>query len=312
MNATLFGLFPVIVWGIAVPVFRLVQQEIGLFATSALFLGTAILSILNQYARLKKFPTRKMLRNPILYGRWLFFVMHEGLFFIGVSMVQKEHVPFVILINYLWPTAVILCSVLIAGVKVTRWWAFITGSLVVIASLALEIVGPQGLSAELFANRTECIGYAIIFIGAIAWGLYSALSRRGGDAAGGSTVTPLFQLTVAVILVVAFLPTMDATLQHLTPVNVALMFCYSFTQFVAYLLWDYVVRHGSIVILSLMSDFIPWLSLLTTNVILGVDIGQKTVLSAVSLVAGAMITRYGTLAKKPGKIKPDSAAGRVD
>jgi len=305
MNATLFGLFPVLVWGIAVPVFRLVQDEIGLFAIALLFLGTGILSALNQYARLKKFPTRRMLQNPMLYGRWLFFVMHEGLFFIGISLIKTEHMPFAILVNYLWPTAVIVCSVLIAGIKITRWHAFITGSLIVVASLALEIVGPEGLSTtNLFADRSECIGYAIIFIGAIAWGLYSALSRRGGDAAGGSTVTPLFQLTVGLIVMAVFLPTMDATLQKLTAANMAMMFLYSLTQFVAYLLWDYSVRYGSIVVLSLMSDFIPWLSLLTASLLLGVDIGQKTVISAISLVTGAIITRYGTLLKKP-KIKED-------
>lgn len=303
-KATLLGLFPVVVWGIAVPVFRLVQEHIGLFATSTLFLGTGVLSALNQYVRLKKLPTREIFGNPLLYGRWLCFSLHEALFFIGISMVQKAHVPFVILINYLWPTAIIVCSILIAGVKVTRWWAFIAGSCIVVASLALEILGPGGFSTELFANSADRIAYLLIFIGAIAWGLYSAFSRRGGDAAGGSTVTPLFQLTVAVFLSIFFLPTMHATWQNISTTSCIFMTCYCFTQFLAYLLWDYSVRHGSIVLLSLMSDFIPWLSLLTTSLILGVDIGQKTAFSAVSLVAGAMITRYGTLVKKP-KIKED-------
>lgn len=304
MSPTLLGLFPVLVWGIAVPVLRLAQAQIGLLGTmGALFFGTGLLSALNQYVRLKAWPKPAVFKNPLFYARWLCFVLHEGLFFTGICLVQKAHVPFIILINYLWPTAIIVCSVLVAGVKVTRWWAFMAGSCVVIASLAIEVLGPEGFSPSLFASTTDCLAYAIVFTGAIAWGFYSALSRRGGDAVGGSAATPLFQLTLALVLPFSFLPG-SATWDHVTLAGFALLGGYCCVQFLAYLLWDYSVRHGSIVILSLMSDFIPWLSLTTAGLTLGVDIGQKTVLSAITLVAGAMITRYGTLIRK-SKITED-------
>lgn len=298
MNPTLLGLFPVLIWGIAVPVFRLAQDQIGLWAAmGALYFGTGLFSAINQYLRLKQYPKPAVFRNPLFYARWFCFVLHEGLFLIGVSMVSKAHVPFVILINYLWPTSIIVCSVLIAGVKVTRWWAFITGSVIVVASLGLEIIGPDGFSTTLFANPKDCIAYGIIFIDAVAWGLYAALSRREGDAVGGNTVTPIFMATLALALPFSFLPGMG-TWENFTPVNYAMLIGYCFMQFLAYQLWEYSVRHGSIVILSLMSDFIPWLSLITTNLLLSIAIGPKTVISVITLVAGAIITRYGTLAKK--------------
>lgn len=298
MHATLLGLFPVIIWGVAVPAFRLAQDQIGLWAAmGALYFGTGSISAVNQYLRLKQYPKAAVFRNPLFYARWLCFVLHEGLFLIGVSLVQKEHVPFVILLNYLWPTAIIVCSVMIAGVKVTRWWAFILGSVIVVASLGLEVVGPQGFSPTLFADPRDCIAYAIVFIDAIAWGLYAALSRREGEAVGGNSVTPLFMLTLALALPVSFLPGLGAW-ENFAPLGFVAFGGYCFLQFLAYQLWEYSVRHGSIIILSLMSDFIPWLSLLTTNVLLSIAISPTTLVSAVSLVAGAMITRYGTLVKK--------------
>jgi hypothetical protein len=58
------------------------------------------------------------------------------------------------------------------------------------------------------------------------------------------------------------------------------------------------MRLGNVVALSLMADFIPWLSLLSTGLILHIAIGRNTVFSAALLISGAMVARYGTLQKK--------------
>jgi drug/metabolite transporter (DMT)-like permease len=143
----------------------------------------------------------------------------------------------------------------------------------------------------------DCLAYAMTFTGAVSWGLYSALSRRAGDETGGGAVMPFFQLTLALLLPVSFMPGM-ATWGNLTALGFAIMTGYCFLEYLAYQGWDHGMRKGNVVILSLCADFIPWLSLFATSILLGVDIGGKTVVSAISLVMGAMITRYGTLQKK--------------
>ncbi len=298
MNPTLIGVFSILVWGIALPVVRMVEEQIGALAIIGFtFASTGVMGLLNHVLRRKPLPDPAIFRNPFFYGRWLFFVLHEGLLIVGISIVQRGHMPFLILINYLWPTAIIVCSVLLAGVKITRWWSFLLGSFVVIASMSIEILGPAGFSPELFTKFSDCLAYLMTFAGAVSWGMYSALSRRAGDATGGGTLIPLFQLTLGVALPISFMPGM-ATWHNLTPLYGILFGGYCVLQFLAYQSWDYGMRRGNVVALSLFADFIPWLSLLSAALLLGVDIGHKTVVSAITLVMGAMITRYGTLQKK--------------
>src|SRR6185312_11882518 len=81
---------------------------------------------------------------------------------------------------------------------------------------------------------------------------------------------------------------------HLTSSIALVLAGYCILQFLAYRSWDFGVRYGNLVILSLCADFIPWLSLLAAHTMLGVTIGNRTIVSALFLVIGAMITRYGT------------------
>ena len=169
--------------------------------------------------------------------------------------------------------------------------------MVVFASLSFEIVGVRNLSSHLFRNELDIIAYLLAFVAAIFWALYSTLSRKFGEDTGKSAVIPLFQLTVGLVLPFSFIPGMGAW-QNIDLETALIFFAYCLLQFIAYLCWDHGMRNGNVVSLSLCADFMPWLSLITAYVLLGTNIGPETIFSAVLLVAGAFITRYGTTAKK--------------
>ncbi len=239
----------------------------------------------------------KLFKEPTFYLRWLSFVTHEGCLFAAVGLVQKNNVPFVILINYLWPSAVLICSVLLAGQAVTRWWAFILGTLIVILSMAYEILGSLDIDSEMFKQPLDRTAYFLAFVGAIAWGLYSAISRRAGDRAGGSIAIPVFQLTLGLALILTAHPHF-AHEWGLKGIENLVLGIYCAILFVSFLCWDIGVRKGNIVILSLCADFIPWLSLISATILLGVKIEYHTIISAICLVFGGLITRLGTLPRK--------------
>jgi drug/metabolite transporter (DMT)-like permease len=300
MNGTIIGMLAPIIWGMSLPIVRIFEEQIGIPATiGSVFAGAGILGLLNHAMRRDKFPDKKIFRNPLFYGRWVFFVLHEALNLSAIMLVKKENVPVVILINYLWPTAVILCSVFLAGVKISRWWAFIFGSVVIIMSLSIEVLGTHGISFELFDRTTDCLAYMMSFVGAISWGLYCAISKRAGAVTGGSSVIPFFQLTLGLALPLSFLPG-NASWGGATYYWTLYLGCFCVAQFVAYLSWDYGMRLGNIVVLSLCADFIPWLSFVTCYLFLNVKIEGKTIIAVILLVLGAMITRYGTLQKRMG------------
>jgi len=293
------GATAVLIWGGALPIVKMVEEQIGLFAFMG-FTYTAMVSfgIIHHLLRRRPLPAAAIFRNRYFYARWLFFVAHEGLLNVGIYLVQKRHMPFVILINYLWPTAIILCSVMLGAVTIRRWWAFLLGSFVVVLSILPEIVGSADLASKLFSRPRDCLAYLVVLIGAISWGMYSALSRREGEASGGATVLPLFQATLGLALPISFLSG-RSTWTHLTLVSALLLAAYCFLLFVAYIAWDLGMRKGNVVVLSLLADLIPWLALVTTSLMLHVAIGRKAVSSAVLLVLGAMMARYGTLQNDP-------------
>jgi drug/metabolite transporter (DMT)-like permease len=66
--------------------------------------------------------------------------------------------------------------------------------------------------------------------------------------------------------------------------------------FVSYNCWDYAISKGNLVIVSLLADFIPWISILGAAMIVGSELSRDTIISAIILVIGAIITRFSTKA----------------
>lgn len=298
INPNLIGLVSVLVWGASLPVSKILISQLGLLAVlGGLQAFCGLLGLIKRKYVTKIKLDKSIFKNPFLYGRWIFFVAHLSLIFTANSLVDKNNLSLVILLNYFWPTAIILLSVMFAGVKITRHLLFALGIILVLASLSIEILQFDAVSSKTFENRTDIIAYVLAFIGSLCWGLYSMLSKKAGDSTGGSTVVPFFQLTLGLVLPISFIPGM-ATWQNID-LSISFIFLgYGLLQFAAYLCWDHGMRKGNIVFLSLCADFMPWISLATAYLLLGTNIGLKTAFSGALLVAGAMITRYGTLARK--------------
>jgi len=297
LSPTVVGAFSVLIWGCALPVVKVIENQIGPLAFMGFsFTAMVVFGGVYHWLRSETLPDPAIFRSCYFYARWFFFVLHEGLLIAGIYLVRKQHMPLVILINYLWPTAIIVCSVAIGAVKIRRWWAFLLGSCVVVLSMLYEVLGPAGVTPDVFSSSHDCVAYLIVFVGAISWGMYSALSRREGEASGGAAVLPIFQATLGLALPISFLPGL-ATWSHLTLRTALLFLGYCFLLFIAYIAWDTGMRKGNVVALSLIADLIPWLSLASTSVMLHIAIGSKAAVSAVFLVMGAMVARYGTQQK---------------
>jgi len=88
----------------------------------------------------------------------------------------------------------------------------------------------------------------------------------------------------------SFGPVMFSLFPHLFLVGYCLL------GFLAFRAWDYGMAKGSVVILSLAADFIPWISLLVSAVFLSVEVLWQARIAAVVLVLGAIVTRSGVVA----------------
>lgn len=295
-RATIVGLIPVIIWGAALPACRVFQAHTGLFAYLAITFGmSGLIGVITQRMRREPLPPAAVLREPVLYYRGLFFALHEALAITAAGMVSTQHLPLVILLNYFWPTAVILCSISLAGVHITRPWVFVAGTITVLGSLAIEMLGGENLTLTESSSSSDLVAYGLVFIGAVSWGLYSALSRRSGERSGGGKVVPYFQLALAACAAGGFIVAPSVSVTSLEVFDIAMLLIYSLFLWLSYLAWDHSMRRGNIVYVSLFADFIPWLSLIVAAMIAGSPITPLTVVSAITLVGGAILTRYGTV-----------------
>lgn len=311
INPTLVGIFAVISWGLSLPMARYIAGQIGILAyIGAIFAATSAMGFLSLKIQKKKIFSKQLVNNKFFWLRWLFFVANMPCGMTAVLIAQPQHVPFVVLLNYLWPTATILFSILFAGVKVKRLLPLIVGITVILAALSIEVLRSATLDENLFASAKDCLAYGLAVGAALSWGLYSAITRRAGHETGGSAVIPVYQATLAVMLPLSWLPG-AATWHQASPFVLVGLAFWCVLQFLAFRAWDLGMRKGNIVVLSLGADFIPWLSLLAMQVLLNINIEHKTMISALLLVAGAIMVRYGaTLTTPSGVTKKSYAIGQ--
>jgi drug/metabolite transporter (DMT)-like permease len=226
------------------------------------------------------------------------FVAHIFGVYAAVRIVNRSVLPGVIFCNYLWPSLVLLYSVVIAKLAVPRPALFGLGVATVIFALLLEF----GLGGIRSAFDSQSVwGLVLALFAANAWGLYSAITRRFGEVSGGSGVIPLFHLMSAAIALIAFLLSGEPSGRWADILVSWPILAAGIANFIAYLCWDIGTRKGGIVTLSLLADFIPWLSLAATSLLLGVEIEERTILSAAILVGGALTARLGTMASRAGR-----------
>jgi drug/metabolite transporter (DMT)-like permease len=299
MKATLIGFVAVLIWGVSLPVARLMQDKIGMLAMlSVVYFVSGCLGIVLQYCRpsLRLRPVH--FHNPALYGRWISFILYFVMIMGAIAIVSQKNMPFVILANYFWPTAVILWSFLLTDLRIARRIFFVMGSLIILFSLSIEFLHGEQSAASLFNTPLDLLACGMSLAGAVCWGFYSALSRRSGNASGGSATIPLFQLTIALAFPLSLLNGFSHW-ENLTPHLLLFLFFYGGVIFIAMLCWQYGIQHGNIVVLSFAADFTPWISLLCYSVMYHVLIGTYAILAACLLVIGAVIARYGTLPRVP-------------
>ena len=296
---TMIGCVSILLWGCILPLIRLAMEEQGMFR--AIF-GVQIIAAVSGLAVVlyrKALPlTFAPYRTPAFILRLLFFTLHVTCIYLAVGIVPRSTVPAVIFCNYLWPSLVLFYSIPIAGLKIPRPTIFFLGTLVIILALLIEF-GWHGFSEMQIGSAWR--GIALALVGANAWGLYSAISRRSASYSGGAAVTPLFHLACAVVAV-AFLPNLLSSSTEHPPLLAMILSWPIITagifNFIAYLCWDIGIRKGSVIALSLLADFIPWLSLSATSFLLGLSISSATKFSAALLVLGALITRIGTIERR--------------
>jgi drug/metabolite transporter (DMT)-like permease len=211
-------------------------------------------------------------------------------FWLAVGAVRtKGELLIVGLINYLWPSFTLLLAIPILNKRPT-WW-LIPGLLAVIGGIFIAVLSTNpGVSVTTLLHEINLTAYLFACIDALAWGLYSNLSRKLSHPEGGSSV-PLYMLFTSFILLVW------SSFNHLeyspTIKDWCLLVGWALSSGLAYLFWDIGMRKGNVITISTTSMLIPLLSTVITAVLSGMGLTVEIFVAATLVVAGSTICRRG-------------------
>ena len=289
-GATLLGLLAIAFWSTSIAFARTVAEQLGTFrGPGAVYLAAGMLGcgVLLATGRMGA-VLRKASRRYLVVGGGL-MLAYSLLLYLAIGLARtREQIVAVTVANYLWPSLTLLFSVPLLGWK-ARPVLLAAGSTLGIAGVALA-VGADGLRPQaaipLASHATTTLP---ALLAAVAWGLYSSLSRRwGGESPHGAM--PLFLLlTGAVLFAISCLAAERPAWNGRALAEAAYMAV--FPTLLAYVFWDTAARRGDLSLVAASSYLTPLLSVGVSSLYLGLSIRPLQWLAGALVVAGAALCR---------------------
>lgn len=194
-RATTIGLMAILLWSFMAGTVRIVSENFGATLGSALIytVGGILLLMFRRPAPIREFPKKYLIIGGLL------FVFYESSISLSLGLASTDASSVeVSLVNYLWPTMMVLLS---AGVSHRKHAVVkvLPGAIVATAGVVLAVGGNSGLDwhAAVQHIAADPLPYALAFVGALAWSVYAVFTPAMSHGVDG---TSLFFPCVAVAL----------------------------------------------------------------------------------------------------------------
>jgi len=292
--ATGCGLLAIVLWSTTIACSRSMAEQLGAFTSAAtVYLAAGLIGCAGLALRGRLVPTLRHTSPRYLYGCGGLMVAYTVLLYAAVGLAQtRVQVITVTVCNYLWPSLTLLLAVPILGWR-TRPLILLTGTLIGIAGVALA-VGAGGVDAGPSASWS---GHAVstlpALLAAVAWGLYSNLSRRWGGAQAENAM-PVFLLASGVVLVVLRACRVEHSVWTARVVGEA-AYMAIFPTLLAYVCWDTAARRGNLSLVAALSYLTPLLSVLVSSLYLDLPVQPQQWLAGALVVGGAVLCRMSVV-----------------
>jgi drug/metabolite transporter (DMT)-like permease len=245
------------------------------------------------------FVLRGHRRHSMLYGVFSVEFLTRAVLFIGqiiplyvaFELVDRAFIGGVFLCFFLWPVLAMFYVRCLTPVKVARELSLFVGAIFLVVALGAEFL-EQGLMG--LAGSDTVVAYCLALIAANSCALYAAVVRRFGYKGGGDAMIPVLCLLVAccgVVMTIANPERDDSFLAWpLVVVGVA--------TGCAHLLWDTSVRRGNGLVACAIACFTPWIAILFTSLLLGVELVEHIEERVLLLTLAAVSIAYGVLSAR--------------
>ena len=236
-------------------------------------------------------------RDIILLIGGLLFVFYESSISLSLGLASTDASSVeVSLVNYLWPTMMVLLS---AGVSHRKHAVVkvLPGAIVATAGVVLAVGGNSGLDWHAAVQHIAAnpLPYALAFVGALAWSVYAVFTPAMSHGVDG---TSLFFPCVAVALWIIHFASGQGWPAE-PPSLVAWLFVLIAAAAIGggYACWGYGILHGSMERLAIASYATPVLSTGASAVLLGLALSLPFWCGAL-LVAVGSVLNYLVSARK--------------
>lgn len=284
-RATAVGLCAVVLWSMMFGFVRLTTQSFGPALGSALIYSCAAVFT---YIGYRPTPLRRLPLKYVLFSGGL-FVLYETAITVSIGLAaSSEQTLELSLVNYLWPTMLVLLSAFDSGSRASLVRA-LPGAVVATTGVVPAVGGNNNLDwgAVVADVSSNPLPFALTFAAAAAWAVYSVYSSRFSQ---GCDATAFFMVGVAVVLWTIFLfegapaPAVALGSQAFFALAGAAGCIAS-----GYACWGHGMLKGDMAKMGIGSYAAPLLSVVASTIILGVSLTPLFWCGTFAVVVGSLI-----------------------
>ena len=287
--ATGIGFVAIILWATTVPVARAVLEKLGVwFGASLVFLFSGALLIVVTSVRERGFGWVPRLSKWHLLICGPLFIGYLCLFYLALGLARTRPEAIVVgLINYLWPTMILLFSLPLLR-KRPHPFAFVLGIVISLGGIVLAMsVQAESLSALVGALGKSGLPMLLALVGSLMWGLYSNLAKLYPQPISSGAIGIFLFVTGIALFIASFGAWQKATWSLQAVIELTYMIL--FPASAAYCFWDIAMRDGNIALLGSASNLIPVLATLIASAYLRVTLRWELLGGALGVVLGGFL-----------------------
>ncbi len=292
---TFAGMMSVFFWSGTIPLSRSLTEKLGAFNTAGLacLIGGSLPVL--YYMAFHRSQFRTLLRLSPRY-LWLCggtFILYMVSLYVAIGMAaNRQQIVEVGLINYLWPTFILVFSIPILKNRASPWLA-----LGILISLSGIVMADASMNKEDFTlhNMLNNIGnnflpYVFALSAAITWSIYSNLARLYAGLSN-KLMVPLLLIASGIILEILSVCFREKAVWDLTT-SIELLILAIFPCVLAYIFWDIAMRKGNVILVTSFSYLTPLFSVILTGFYLGVTLVNGVWIACALVISGAVICNY--------------------
>jgi drug/metabolite transporter (DMT)-like permease len=298
--ATAGGLGAILLWSASFAFTRSLAEQVGpLTAGAAAYLIGGSFCLLRLAGSAKPLARLRNLSRRYLLGCGSLFMFYTAAIYLAVGLAKdREQVLEIALLNYLWPALTILLSLPLLHKRASLW--LVPGTALALTGVCLVMTQGTHVSWSSFRDHLQDnpSAYALAMAAALAWALYSNLTRRWSGPESEGAVEWFVSATGLLLLGLRMVTTEPAA-WNLRVVGEASGLA-AITA-LAYVLWDTAMRRGNLLLVVACSYFTPLLSTAVSCAYLKVSPSPGLWIGCLLLVAGSLVT-WRSVSDQPASV----------